>query len=90
MLLEPFPASLLTLPKPSEDTQTLSKLLLCGVALIAKVILSSLSQKINLRFLYLRNPGLVWRNSNEHNDWFVNRVLGSGGATMPSAGHIEE
>uniref|UniRef100_A0A673AT80 Fork-head domain-containing protein n=1 Tax=Sphaeramia orbicularis TaxID=375764 RepID=A0A673AT80_9TELE len=60
----------------SEDTKLFSKPSLSYVALIAKVILSSPSQKLNLgsiyremeeQFPYLRNRGPGWKNSVRHN-----------------------
>lgn len=60
----------------SEDSQHFSKPSLSYIALIAKVILSSPSQKLNLasiyrameeQFPYLRSRGLGWRNSVRHN-----------------------
>uniref|UniRef100_A0A3Q3G6K7 Fork-head domain-containing protein n=1 Tax=Labrus bergylta TaxID=56723 RepID=A0A3Q3G6K7_9LABR len=60
----------------SEDTHRLSKPTLSYLALIAKVILSSPSQKLNLasiyrtmeeQFPYLRSRGPGWRNSVRHN-----------------------
>uniref|UniRef100_A0A8C9ZTD7 Fork-head domain-containing protein n=1 Tax=Sander lucioperca TaxID=283035 RepID=A0A8C9ZTD7_SANLU len=60
----------------SEDTQLFSKPSLSYIALIAKVLLSSPSQKLNLasiyrameeRFPYLRSRGRSWRNSVRHN-----------------------
>lgn len=60
----------------SEDTQLLSKPSHTYIALIAKVILSSPSQKLNLasiyrameeQFPYLRSRGPGWRNSVRHN-----------------------
>lgn len=61
---------------PSEDSQLLSRPSLTYIALIAKVILSSPSKKLNLasiysameeRFPYLRARGPGWRNSVRHN-----------------------
>lgn len=60
----------------SEDTQLFSKPSLAYIALIAKVLLSSPSKKLNLasiyrameeRFPYLRGRGLGWRNGVRHN-----------------------
>uniref|UniRef100_A0A3Q1FFH5 Fork-head domain-containing protein n=1 Tax=Acanthochromis polyacanthus TaxID=80966 RepID=A0A3Q1FFH5_9TELE len=60
----------------SKETQTFSKPSLPYIALIAKVILSSPSQKLNLssiyrameeQFPYLRSRGPGWRNSVRHN-----------------------
>lgn len=60
----------------SEDTQLLSKPSLSYIALIAKVILSSPSQNLNLasiyraleeQFPYLRSRGPGWKNSVRHN-----------------------
>lgn len=60
----------------SEDTQLFSKPSLSYIALIAKVILSSPSQKLNLasiyrameeQFPYLSSRGPGWRNSVRHN-----------------------
>lgn len=60
----------------SEETQLLSKPSPTYIALIAKVILSSPSKKLNLaaiyramedQFPYLRNRGPGWRNSVRHN-----------------------
>ncbi len=60
----------------SKDTQLLLKPSLSYIALIAKVILSSPSQKLNLasiyrtmeeQFPYLRSRGPGWRNSVRHN-----------------------
>lgn len=61
---------------PSEDSQLLSRPSLTYIALIAKVILSSPSKKLNLasiysameeRFPYLRARGPGWKNSVRHN-----------------------
>lgn len=60
----------------SEDTQLLSKPSSSYIALIAKVILASPSQKLNLasiyrameeKFPYLKSRGPGWRNSVRHN-----------------------
>uniref|UniRef100_A0A667Z342 Fork-head domain-containing protein n=1 Tax=Myripristis murdjan TaxID=586833 RepID=A0A667Z342_9TELE len=62
-------------PSP-EETQSFSKPALSYIGLIAKVILSSPSQKLNLasiyrameeQFPYLRSRGQGWRNSVRHN-----------------------
>lgn len=62
--------------RSSEDTQSFSRPSLTYIALIAKVILSSPSKKLNLasiycameeRFPYLRYRGQGWKNSVRHN-----------------------